>query len=786
LNNNRHFLNKRQEPAQMPALSQRGEMTVAYETRMKLAANGYDCVPLIGKRPVLPGWQKKFGATPADFTGWDLQLPRASNTGLNSRDTPGLDGDITNPEAAATFGDAVRDWFDGRGIVLTRIGQAPKRLIPFRTGTPFNKIVRVFRDPADKSPNPKPQRIEFLGDGQQYVAAGVHPDTGKPYQWHANRSPETTPRGELPEITEKEARELVDYLATMLMEKFGFEEIAVSETCHAAPNGHDADGSPFDPDACLQSMKPDAASVEEVQRRVALSRLQRGHYPQDIFDDLIEHTMTVADAAGLGWSRAVEIGKVSKRITDAFKYATKEWTRGIPPWLPGAFHIGWMRVEAEGQRPILVNREDGWYIRQAGRAGNGENGNGENGNGDAGKRPDDGPRRNGNGGKRADKRPHLKDVTLSWWKPIDPVTFPAREWLYGRHYQRQSVGLTTAPGGSGKTSADLLDAVAMATCRNLAGVQPEQRLRVWYHNAEDNLLEIQRRVLAICQRFNIDQSELDGWLIVTTCEQFDLKVANGFNDLKLDEAVLEAITAKIQELQIDVAILDPLINIHTTDEYNNVKMAQVLGALRSIAQAENCAIEVAQHTRKHPAGTTGDYTGADGRGAGSVRDAARSQRVLNIMSKEEAQKNCIAEHERRLYVRIDIDKANNSPPQAAAWLRIGNVSLPNGDEVGVVEPWVYPGAPGPDTPARAAAEAQADNLFMVLLHEFTLQGRDVSPTLKSPSYAPKLFAEEPAAIEAKVGSATLKAAMVRLFRADRIVATDAGTKHHKRSVLRVK
>jgi hypothetical protein len=242
-------------------------MTVAYETRAKLAANGYDCIPLIGKRPVLPGWQKKTGATPEDFDHWDIQLSRATNTGLNSRRTPGIDLDITNPEAATMLGDAVRDWFDGRGVVLTRIGQAPKRLIPFRTGAPFNKIVRVFRDPADKLPKPKPQRIEILADGQQFVAAGVHPDTGAPYQWHADRSPETTPRDELPEITEAEARELVEYLSTMLVEKFGFEEIAVSETCHAAPNGHDASGSPFDPDACLLSMKPDAASVEGSSRR---------------------------------------------------------------------------------------------------------------------------------------------------------------------------------------------------------------------------------------------------------------------------------------------------------------------------------------------------------------------------------------------------------------------------------------------------------------------------------------------------------------------------------------
>ena len=72
-------------------------------------------------------------------------------------------------------------------------------------------------------------------------------------------------------------------------------------------------------------MKPDAASVEDVQRRFILSQLQRGHYPQDILDVVVDHTMKVADAAGLGWSRDTEVSQVSRRILAQFKYATAKW-----------------------------------------------------------------------------------------------------------------------------------------------------------------------------------------------------------------------------------------------------------------------------------------------------------------------------------------------------------------------------------------------------------------------------------------------------------------------------
>ena len=56
----------------------------------------------------------------------------------------------------------------------------------------------------------------------------------------------------------------------------------------------------------------------------------------------------------------------------------------------------------------------------------------------------------------------------------------------------------------------------MATCRNLLGEQPEQRLRVWLHNGEDPRDEINRRLAAICQHYKIPQEELQGYLWTTS------------------------------------------------------------------------------------------------------------------------------------------------------------------------------------------------------------------------------------------------------------------------------
>ena len=74
----------------------------------------------------------------------------------------------------------------------------------------------------------------------------------------------------------------------------------------------------------------------------------------------------------------------------------------------------------------------------------------------------------------------------------------------------------------------------------------------------------------------------------------------------------------------------------------------------------------------------------------------RAVRMLNFMSKADAEGVGIAELERTSYFRVDRAKANNSPPaKSATWRKFINVDLPNSDEVGVIIPWEFPSQDGP-------------------------------------------------------------------------------------------
>jgi hypothetical protein len=192
------------------------------ELRLALKRAGYAPIPLNGKAPTLPGWPQMLDVPDATIRNW---ANGDGNTGLLAKFTPGLDVDIRHTEAALAIEAKVRERFGSHGLVLVRIGDAPKRLIPFRTDAPFEKITRPLIAPWETDPKRREQRLEWLADGQQFVAAGIHPDVHGPYTWTPPLwTPEQTVSHEaLPPITRAEAIELIDEYADFLVATYGYQ-----------------------------------------------------------------------------------------------------------------------------------------------------------------------------------------------------------------------------------------------------------------------------------------------------------------------------------------------------------------------------------------------------------------------------------------------------------------------------------------------------------------------------------------------------------------------------------
>lgn len=168
----------------------------------RLATNGYAPLPiqLREKRPLPREWQNYI------FRPSDARAFMLAGTGILTAKNPAADIDIRDEALARELEKLA---IETLGPAPRRIGQPPKVLLVYRTDRPFNKLsTRGYRLPGD-SPDDKAHRVEFLANGQQFVAYNVHVTTGQPYQWNGKGDPLSVPASALATITEAQAREYI-------------------------------------------------------------------------------------------------------------------------------------------------------------------------------------------------------------------------------------------------------------------------------------------------------------------------------------------------------------------------------------------------------------------------------------------------------------------------------------------------------------------------------------------------------------------------------------------------
>lgn len=115
-------------------------------------------------------WRKHV-PTIEDVKAWSLA---GANIGLRSDRFPAVDIDTMDEPLAKII----------EGVALAKLGRAPirfgkypKRLLVYRTVEPFSRMRLWIQRGADS------HLVEILGQGQQYLIAGTHPTTLKPYTW---------------------------------------------------------------------------------------------------------------------------------------------------------------------------------------------------------------------------------------------------------------------------------------------------------------------------------------------------------------------------------------------------------------------------------------------------------------------------------------------------------------------------------------------------------------------------------------------------------------------------
>jgi hypothetical protein len=285
--------------------------------------------------------------------------------------------------------------------------------------------------------------------------------------------------------------------------------------------------------------------------------------------------------------------------------------------------------------------------------------------------------------------PSVTGVMATPFKWVEPASIPRRQWLYGHHHVRKFISETVAPGGFGKSTLALTEALAIVSGRPLLGITPDERAIVWIWNGEDPAEELQRRIIAACLHYNIDPTDIEGRLFVDTGRETKIIIAEQTRTGAIvARPVVDAVIATIKANSIGLMTVDPFVASHRVVENDNPAIEIVAATWAEIADVTGCAIELVHHARK----TGGaEITVDDGRGGSALLAKVRSARTLNGMTEEEATKAGV--ENRRAYFRVQNGKANLTAAAGNAdWYRFVSVELGNGDSIGVVAPWTWPDA----------------------------------------------------------------------------------------------
>jgi len=275
----------------------------------KLIERGYEIVPIWPnkKYPCIDDWQNSPGSA-ADVDVWAKKYPQCG-IGILGRSTVAVDIDCQNKE----LNNEIIGWLKAKtGHLYIRTGSAPKCLMPFRVDAPMRKVKSAtYLDSSGVA-----HALEILGDGQQWVSYGVHPN-GNDYEWKypKNITLSDIYHDDLPLLTPNLVTELISL----------FEQKAVSRGWAAQGKGS---GNAVLCSDSLASLKPvmdvDDHGVNEILARFPNDEM---HYDEWIKVGMSLHHQYQGEEEGLEkwveWSedsQKYEVGACEKKWSSFGEY----------------------------------------------------------------------------------------------------------------------------------------------------------------------------------------------------------------------------------------------------------------------------------------------------------------------------------------------------------------------------------------------------------------------------------------------------------------------------------
>lgn len=297
-------------------------------------------------------------------------------------------------------------------------------------------------------------------------------------------------------------------------------------------------------------------------------------------------------------------------------------------------------------------------------------------------------------------------------KPVPP-----RRWLVSEMISASTVTLFSGDGGGGKTTIMLQLAVAVVAAREWFGVSPETG-PVLVISAEDDISEMHRRVVTIASQAGIELSELGGLHLISLADGDAVMAAaaNAAGTIS-PTGLWRKVGALVRQIKPRLVVLDTLADVFAGNENARGEARQFIGILRRLAIEHELAVLLLAHPSLSGLASGSGTSGSTG-WSNSVRSRLYLEQIKTDGDRE-------VDPDLR---KLSVKKSNYGPAGLEFRIRWQSGCF------------IVDGVSARFD--KAAADDEAERVFLNLLSAFERQGRDVSPN-PSRSYAPTVFASHP-------------------------------------------
>jgi hypothetical protein len=228
---------------------------------------GFALVPIMKgeKHPKTKGWQN-IEVDEESLNKW-IKNSYYGGLGCLGKVTPGIDIDVRDADLV----EKLVTWvYKNIGVAPVRTGNAPRVLIPCQApeGGLGPDASKKFEDELGDT-----HQIEIKATGQQWVAYGIHPDTGNAYTWEGGEL-HSYDVDLLPELTGEKISALFEYFYSIVPTDW---EVKSAGRTRKPKGGFDAMGNLVEVDPFENYSPPLNVSADDIERMIGALDPDAGH-----------------------------------------------------------------------------------------------------------------------------------------------------------------------------------------------------------------------------------------------------------------------------------------------------------------------------------------------------------------------------------------------------------------------------------------------------------------------------------------------------------------------------